>query len=563
MSRTRFGPVRETLDEGANLRGSAYSNLPMGEIEVVDLTPAMHVGLTRDKLPAGAGMEVKNGRTRHNWVGRRPGTYEPIEQPDNDIVLKVFTVYLDQDRRWLVRVTRNNIHATRSLDGWHQFTGTPVGYDLKIDATQFQENLYIASQAKRLIRVDFRSQSYKEVATAPKALFVTSFADRLVCANVLDPFSGWTGTRLQWSANGFPEIWDDLEDESAGFVNLDSAPSDYGDEITGLFPVGGSLLVLRERSVWIAERQPIASDPFRFTPLVLGIGCDLPHTGAVVPGGVMWADRKTRAVYYWAPGRLPERVSGAITTELFEDIDETSWIEGAYDPYEHEYHLGLNVPKLLVDYHCQFVDTRFLTKTWVWNLDTRGWCYDVGPIASTIGHVVGVDDLVYIDELTGVIDAQVADSGDDLKPNPSGWIDDWGYDPEDTFQPALYKGTPTGEVITYSWNAQHDFDCARFEFLWQSQNMGHPVNQRTLSDLRVRASALQHGYSIIEYSKDDVLWKQQKTLRPHALERVERHGCGRVFSGADLWWRVRSDSPGFRMYEFWARMLEKSRHRAG
>jgi hypothetical protein len=478
-------------------------------------------------------------------------------------VLKVFTVFFDQDRRWLVRITRNNVHATRSLDGWLPFTGTPIGFNFKIDATQFMDKLYLACQARKIIAVDFNSQTYEDVEAAPKALYITAFADRLVVANVLDSYSGWTGTRLAWSGNGFPDIWDHLEDESAGNVNLDSAPSDYGDEITGLFVLGSNLIILRERSVWVTERQPIASDPFRFTSLINGLGCDLPHTGAIVPGGLIWADRRTRGVYFGAPGRLPERISNAINSELYEDLGASKWTEGAYDPFEHEYHLALNIPNLIVDYHGECVVTDFLTNTWVFNIDRQAWTYDVGPIASTIGHVVGVDDLVYIDELTDVIDAQVPDPLDAEKPNPDGWIDDWGYDPEDTFQPALYKGTDTGEVITYSWAWRHDFDCFRFEFLWQSQNMGHPINQRTLMDLRVLMSCMEHGYSIIEYSHDDWNWKQQKTLRPSARESRERLACSRIFSGNDLWWRVRSDSPGFRMFEFWVKMLEKSRHRAG
>lgn len=563
MARQRFATIRDTLDEGANLRGNAYENLPQGEIQIVDMTSGIYTAPPRDKRPPGSAMVAKNARARNDWIGRRPGTYEPIEQPDGDVVLKVFTVFLDQDRRWLVRVTRNNIHATRSLSGWQQFTGTSIGYDRRISATQFSDYMYLASGVKKVIEVNFQTGTYAEVEGSPKARFITSFADRLVCGNVADPYSGWTGTRLQWSANGNSREWDTLEDESAGFVNLDSAPGDYGDEITGLFVVGQSLLILRERSVWLAERQPIASDPFRFVPLVIGVGCDLPHTGAIVPGGVMWADRRTNAVYFWRLGALPQRVNAQIKDQMLRDFGESEWVEAAYDPFEKEYHLGLNIPRLIVDRHGECVETEFMTKTWVYNLDTQAWCYDVGPIASTLGQVVGVDNLVYIDDLLGTIDEQVANVADASKPNPSGYIDDWGYDPEDIFEPSLYKGTDTGEVITYTWDSKHDFDCFRFEFLWQSQNMGHPVNQRTLSDLRFLGGSKERGYAIVEYSNNDWDWHQQKTLRPRALPHRERFGSSQIFAGNDLWWRVRSDAPGFRMYEFWVRMLDRARHRSG
>ncbi len=529
------------------------------------MTPGMHVDTPRDKRPGGSAMVVRNGRIRHDWVGRRPGTAEIIDNPDSDVVLRIFTVHFDNERRWLVRITKNNIYATKDLGGWGPaFTGPAIGFDRRVDATQYADFLYLSTPTKRVIKVNFFSRTYEELdAPAPKAKYITSFADRVVVASVRDPIGGWTGTKLKWSGNGKPDEWDPLVDESAGEVNLDSAPGDYGDEITGIFPMNQNLLILRERSVWLVERQPLAADPFRITPITVGLGCDLPFTGALIPGGVMWADRRTRGVYFWSPGNLPERMSVAITRELYEDIDQSEWVEGAYDPYEGEYHLGLNVPDLIVDNRGDCVETRYMTKYWVFGFNRKAWSYDVGPICSTMGNIVGLDNLVFIDELLGTIDEQVAVPADPLKPNPDGFIDDWGYDPEDIFQPALYKGTPTGEVIFYTFDTDIDYDCFRFDFLWQSQNMGNPSKARTLMELQILTQTIDKGRVTLEYSKNDHFWRHQKTLRPEGLPYRQRLSSKKRFTGDDIWFRITSSAGGFRMYEFWVRMLERARHSGG
>lgn len=564
MPDNKFATLRETNDPASRIRGFQFEGIPVGEIEVLDMTPGIHVEGPRDKRPPGSAEVARNGRSRHDWVGRRPGTVEIIDNPDGDVVLRVYTVHLDQDRRWLVRVTKNAIYATQDAGGWGPpITGPALGFDRRVDATQHQGRLYLTHPAKKLIEIDFQSRTYKEVEGAPRSRYTTSFADRVIVANVADKVGGWRGTKLQWSANGDSREWDSLEDESAGEVFLDSAPSDYGDEITGIFPIGQLLVVLRERSVWVAERQPFAADPFRFTPVSVGVGCDLPFTGQIVPGGLVWADRRTRSVYFWSPGRQPQAISSQIMRELYADIDVSEWVEGAYDPFEMEYHLGLNVPGVIIDNRGECVETKFMTKFWVHNFAKQSWCYDIGPVASTMGNIVGVADQVFINELTGTINEQVPDSGDALKPNPDGWINDWGHDPEDIFQPALFKGTPTGEVIYFSWLTDIDFDCSRFDFVWQSQNLGHPSKARTLRELLFLSRAMFKGRVVVEMSKNNHIWREMKSLRPEALPYRQRLAMKKQFSGDDMWFRITSSAGGFRMYEFWARVLERARHGSG
>ena len=167
-----------------------------------------------------------------------------------------------------------------------------------------------------------------------------------------------------------------------------------------------------------------------------------------------------------------------------------------------------------------------------------------------------------IDELTDNIDDQVPDSGDELKPNPDGYIDDWGEDPDDLFQPSLFKGTPTGEIIYYTYNTLHEWDCDRFEFVWQSQNMCNASKRMSLQDLRFVARCPRNGRMQITYSKDDLQWRDMKLIRPVPHLAREHYGVPRgQLTGNQLYWKFTSDMPGVRLHEFWVKLLEKSRQR--
>lgn len=569
MTDPRFGTLEETVDAGARQGGYSFRQIPQGEVEVLDMTQGLYLTIARDKRPGGSALDAKNARSREDWIGRRPGTVEfiPNDVPNTDPILAVATIYLDRDVRWVLRITKDAVYGARSNDDWWEFTGDPTdlqGIDKRVKIAQWGRWAFIASEHKKVVAIDFANQTYYAIEDfqAPKAKFLVAYADRLVAGNASDPIGGHISTLIKWSGNGDPFTWDALEDESAGQVSLDSAPSDYGDEITGLAVIGTQMVILRERSIWLIERQPIASDPFRFIPLLAGYGCDLPYTVATIPGGVVFADRRSNGIYVYRPGSVPQKISDQLHSRLWDDIDESQWIQGAYDPYEQEYHLGLNVPNVLKNPDGTTLETEYLTKTWVYNFRTQAWTYDIGPEASTIGNVYSLHNLVMIDDLTDDIDDQIADPNDDLKPNPSGFIDDWAEDPDDLFQPSLFKGTPTGEVIYYTYDALHEWDCDRFEFIWQSQNMCSPTKRMSLQDLRYVAVCPRQGRMQIQYSINDIEWRDRKLVRPVPSEGRNHYGVPRgQITGNQLYWRIISDLPGVRLHEFWVRLLEKSRQR--
>jgi hypothetical protein len=503
MTKPFVGTMEDTVDPGANQGGYRFEDMPQGEIEVLDMTPGLQLTSPRDKRPGGSALDARNARSRKDWIGRRPGTVEFMAglKPDSNPILAIASMYFDRDVRYVLRVTKDSVYAALSSDNWIEITGNSddlQGIDKRVKVTQMHRWGFIASEHKQIVSVDFDNYTYSPIEGAPKAKFLVPYADRLVAAHTSTPLEGKVSTMVMWSANGDPFVWDPLEDESAGLNPLDSAPSDYGDEITGLAVLGTQLVILRERSIWITERQPIAADPFRFIPLIAKYGCDLPDTVATIPGGVIFADRRSNGVFLYAPGSLPKKISDPIHNDLYSDIGEAKWITGAYDPFEQEYHLALNVPKVMKNVDGSWLVTEYLVKTWVYSLRTNAWTYDIGPEASALGNVYSLHDLVMIDELTDDIDDQIADAGDELKPNPDGFIDDWGEDPDDLFQPSFFKGTPTGEIIYYTYNALHEWDCDRFEFIWQSQNLCSASKRMSIQDLRYVARCPRNGRMQIE-----------------------------------------------------------------
>lgn len=517
---------------------------PTGSVEAQQLG-GMVTAPPRALRPTGSGLVVRNARCRDYWVGRRPGTSVYIEKPDEFPVHGIVTVYLPNEVVWLIRITDRNIWGTRSLDGWYEFSsvGMPLTGTSHIRTTQMYGYMIVATAHTKLISIDLNKQSYDEIEQAPRARFVTSFADRIVAANILDAGTG--SSRVMWSKNADPFIWDPLEHESAGQEDLISSPSDTGDDITGLFAMRNTMVILRERSLWVASRNPVAIAPFRFEALSVGIGCDLPYSAVRVQDAVVWADYRTSAVWMYTPGQPPQKISDTIRNVLYDDLKNFSWAEGAYDPNENEYHLGLSVSE----------DENVIHKVWVYNFNTGQWTYDDGPEVITLGQSLEMTDLVFIDELTGDIDDQIVDLNDPLKPNPTGVIDDWsGPEVRGT---GIFKGTADGNILHQSYDYGSDWNGEWFLYEYSAQNLGSFSRRRTLASVLVACEARAGGHANILLSIDNDLWFNEVTLNldPVPREQVVRIGASPI-TGNNLYWKLTSFIPGFKM-TYWAVKLRE------
>ncbi|KKL90949.1 hypothetical protein LCGC14_1899560, partial [marine sediment metagenome] len=369
-----------------------------------------------------------------------------------------------------------------------------------------------------------------EVSEAPVCRYITPFADRLVAAYIHDPASGLLPFGVAWSKNADPTDW---TADSSGTENLIQSPSDTGDEITGLFGFGPVLIILRERSIWHGIRQPFATAPIAFRPIITSQGCDMPYTAVRTVDengkltGIMFADHRTNGVFSYTPGSRPQRISRLIEDILFESIVDPARAEGTFDSLNQEYHFG---------YSTDSSNPHNMSKYRVFSQQTGAWVTDDSPTATTLGIVPDVGAPTVIDDLSGFID--------DL----SGVIDDLGGVLIQA--PILIKCGTSGEV-----QDEDMAEAASHTFTWTSQNIGSISRRRLVKVFQLLMSASASGDTVLEFSKDASTWTNIKTISdPSSLDKI---GSKRGFSGDDLYWRVTSKAKEFRFTEWWAKVLEK------
>ena len=202
-----------------------------------------------------------------------------------------------------------------------------------------------------------------------------------------------------------------------------------------------------------------------------------------------------------------------------------------------------------------------LTRTWVYSVEANAWEYDDSPEISCLGQGLALGDSPLIDDLLGTIDAQIPVPGDDTKPTPAGWIDDWAF--SGIIQPSILKGLETGEVLLQSIQAVRDWDETQFEMLFESQNIGSFTNRRTLKSVLMTAWAPDGGNMVVEFAHGRQQWIKQKTASMLAYTTVRPQQVGAPYTqitGNEVRFRVRAKWPVW-ITELWVRMLEKSRQR--
>jgi hypothetical protein len=540
MARSHAATTEITQPRGTRAGGFQFEELPFGEIEVPEVVGGMVNRLPKDRVPPGSARYLVNARVRDDWTGRRPGTREfGPTKPNSSIISSLVTFIFESGDFVLCRISSTSFHILdATLSEWIPFSiedsdGEPTTFPNRrtgISFTQYFEKLYIADGENKIWEVEFSAQRVREIDEAPPARYITTFGNRIIAANVLLDVGGTRTSGVAWSENADPQDWTGI---GSGFEDL--AETDIGDAINGIHAVEDVCVIVRRRSIWHITRQPFATAPFSFRSIVTGVGSDLPHTVTRVAGGIIFADQRTRDVYFYTPGSPPQPLAANVNRNLYDDLRDVRFAQGTFDPFEREYHLGLVTG----------TEGAFITKVWVYSLEHQAWMLDDGPEISTIGIVSLPGQAVRIMDLEGDIDSQF--------PPPTGTIDDYGD--AGGFSPTLFKGLETGEVLIQDYESGTDFGDVEFEFLFQSPDLGSVSKRRTMKDLRLKVSTGAGGVTL-EQSRDEEDWRNTK-------EFTVEEGEGRVrlpktqLTGTELYWRVKATAPRFRIYSWFARVLEK------
>lgn len=330
-------------------------------------------------------VQVKNFDVRDDKTSRRYGTtlYTPVKPNANAIILvEHIKEYTGVTR--ILRFTTSTIHKM-DFGGaaWTALAGPAFAADdtARIKLLRLANRTFFTDAIIPIQEINLTASTYAAAGNAPKARYIAGFFNRLVCAyytNPLNPIQiGWSGD------NNFSEF-DPLVDYSSGFTYLAESPSDYSDFIMGLFPMANSMIVMKEKSVWLATKQPSASNPFNFYTVVPGVGCDTPESVQKIPNGVIWYDSRVGTVMVYTVGMTqPEVVGQKIAKTFLTEIVDPNHCTSTYDPTNEEYSLIL----------CPYAPwpKAGITKIWKYNFRTKAWSYDEIEDVTSVSYIEDVN----------------------------------------------------------------------------------------------------------------------------------------------------------------------------
>lgn len=503
----KFTSIKEELFEESRVNG--------GMITILD--PA--------DIPKNAAQLVRNGRVRDDKTSRRPGTVllDPTK-PDSNPVLELAYVKKNDGSPYTIRFTPSTVFI-RNVSDWTQFTGTLNGTEsdrfrvvLALDDVVFTNN-----GADNIKLIDFNANTFNNLGNAPAYRYITGFYNRVVGANL----RGIDEAQIGWSADGDITEWDPLVNISAGNSPLVDSPSDLSDFITGIFGFTSVMIVMREKSIWLATKQPIASNPFYLYAAVPGVGSDAPDSIDIIPGGLVWTDTRTKSVWAYIPGNQPEAIGRPIENRIFNNVDDPGQIFASYNPIFNEY--TTCIPQAGSKYVICYT-YNFRTKAWV-----QEEYYDIKSIQdvqlATAGTTIDELGSVPIDSLIGTID--------ELSP---------------ALDVATVRsfGRGNGEVLVEDVTATVDVDHADAEdvpdFIFElvSKEFTRPVVDTYFTEIRIEYIFRVAGTFSLEYTKDNgKTWTIAKTVTPNVIGEPKLLKYKKNIKARRLAWRIFAQGSSF------------------
>lgn len=387
---------------------NAFNSPQMVETTLAEgrINKGMITSLDPVDIENGALQRAKNARCRFDRVSRRFGTkLVTPDKPNGDKVLGLSYFKQNDGDEFFFRMTAGTIYQ-RTTGSWTAIPPAATAlagteFDLPQFVTAFNRHFFVNNGANPIQEIDVAVPHYKvlnvsEATVKTEFRFLTSFYNRLVGAwrkgATPDP------TYLGWSAdagitgNGLEE-WDPAVNESAGGGPLVDSPGDTNDFISGIFGYTNYMLILREKSIWIAHKNPISSNPFDAKSAFPGIGCDCPNSVVVGLGKLMWLDTRTKTIWGYTAGEAPKPIGRQIEKDILRALDDKEKVFAGYNADENEYSIGIPL-----------AGSTNLVRIWVYNERNDAWTYDEMEGVSRIADIPLATRGLRIADLPGKID---------------------------------------------------------------------------------------------------------------------------------------------------------------
>ena len=369
------------------------------------------------EIPREALQLAKNAKVVFDKTSRRDGLNPYGTSPDSSPVLKMSFLKNPDGTGHVYRFTPNSIY---DLQGsiWNLITQTVPLIGTFTDrfnvSTVFDIFAFTNNGANNVQWIDSINEVSDDLidnlsADLPssKFRFCTGFYNRVVLAALREQNEvvlAWTG---EYGSKGTTkkglEDLDPLVNETSGFSPLVDSPSDVGDFITGVFGLTSLMVILREKSIWVATKQASATNPFNAYSAVPGVGCDSPFSAKVTRYGLAWLDRRSRTVYHYTPGGSPEPIGRPVERSIINNIEDPETVFGAYDPVEDSY--SVCIPAISSN----------VVRVWTYYFQGQAWTYNEIEDITAFDTIELLTGFTSFDELVGKFDGLLG-TFDELSP---------------------------------------------------------------------------------------------------------------------------------------------------
>ena len=465
---------------------------------------------------------AQNVFIRNQKVTRRFGiSLLSPAKPDSNTIKRLYTAKQYDGTVVQLRFAQNSIYR-RTEGAWIEIVPSassilaPANNIISTDDRHFFSN----NGANVIQEVVLGSDSYSSLGNAPRYKYITSFYNRIIGANLV----GGAPIPIQvgWSGDFNFGEWDTNVDPSAGFAPLEESQSDYADAITGLFGFANQMIILREQSIWLANKIP-GTNPFFFFTAVPSVGCDVPNSVQKIPGGIVFYDRRTNSLYSFTIKEGIKDIGVPIEDSIYASISDPDKVFSVFDPIELEYKLC-----------CPLQGTNTV-RCWTYSFKNDKMWYDDFDNITSADTVLFEEPTVFIQDLSGNIEnllGNIEDLGPPLVPTASLWFG--RTDGDINIQDEATVTGFTSIITSKTWTAGKDVDfyIQRLSFTYQ---------------------VLASGSFEIQYSKDNQLtWITHKTVTISSANIGKRLKvtCAKSIKSRQFNWRVVSSSGSFSLIDF-------------